>query len=349
VRVRRFDTRAKRLIDSLIRRKRRNKLKKLTLYRGFGSIAVACLLAGCAATRVSTKHVVAPAQKRTALDATKEALLDQFNQQANSVNSLNATVELSPTAGSNYSGVIEQYHRVSGFILAQKPAQIRMIGQAPIIASNIFDMVSDGQTFRIYIPSKKKFLVGPANLQRSAKNPIENLRPQHLLDALLWPPITPAEPVIFEEWNQASERYYVLSILRASSGADAGASAVAGAPTAAWELARKVWFDRADLSIVRLQSYGPAGRLMTDAKYSDWQPSGDVKYPRDIQLQRPHDDYQVEVKILKLTLNEPISADRFKLPQPPGTDLVTVSESGEATTGAQPPPGAAPKKPEPQT
>jgi outer membrane lipoprotein-sorting protein len=295
------------------------------MYRGFGLIAVACLLAGCVS--VSKKSVVPPAQIRTSLDSTKEALLDQYNHQANAVTSLNATVELIPSAGSNYSGVIEQYHQVSGFILAQKPAQIRMIGQAPVIASNVFDMVSDGQTFRIYIPSKKKFLVGPANLERTAKNPIENLRPQHLLDALLWPPITPREPVIFEEWNQALERYYVLSVLRSGSGASVGSPA--------WELARKVWFDRADLAIVRLQSYGPAGRLMTDVKYSDWQPSGDVKYPRDIQLQRPHDDYQVEVKILKLTLNETISADRFNLPQPLGTDLVTVSETGEVTTGAE--------------
>jgi outer membrane lipoprotein-sorting protein len=295
------------------------------MYRGFGLIAVACLLAGCVS--VSKKSVVPPAQIRTSLDSTKEALLDQYNHQANAVTSLNATVELIPSAGSNYSGVIEQYHQVSGFILAQKPAQIRMIGQAPVIASNVFDMVSDGQTFRIYIPSKKKFLVGPANLERSAKNPIENLRPQHLLDALLWPLITPREPVIFEEWNQALERYYVLSVLRSGSGASAGSPA--------WELACKVWFDRSDLAIVRLQSYGPAGRLMTDVKYSDWQPSGDVKYPRDIQLQRPHDDYQVEVKILKLTLNETISADRFNLPQPLGTDLVTVSETGEVTTGAE--------------
>ena len=312
------------------------------MYRGFGLIAVACLLAGCVS--VSKKSVVPPAQIRTSLDSTKEALLDQYNHQANAVTSLNATVELIPSAGSNYSGVIEQYHQVSGFILAQKPAQIRMIGQAPVIASNVFDMVSDGQTFRIYIPSKKKFLVGPANLERSAKNPIENLRPQHLLDALLWPVIGPQEPVIFEEWNQASERYYVLSVLRASSGADAGGST----STPAWELARKVWFDRADLSIVRLQSYGPAGRLVTDAKYSDWQATGDVKYPRDIQLQRPHDDYQVEVKILKLTLNENISADRFKLPQPPGTDLVTVSETGEVTTGAEHKTSAEPKTPEPK-
>jgi len=334
VRPGRFDTPAKRLLDSLTRTNRRKNLKKFTTYCGFGLIAAAGLLGGCVS--LSKKAVVPPAQIRTSLDATKEELLDQYNHQANAVTSLNATVELHPSAGSNYSGVIEQYHEVSGFILAQKPAQIRMIGQAPVIASNIFDMVSDGQTFRIYIPSKKKFLVGPANLERTAKNPIENLRPQHLVEALLWPPIAPQETVIFEEWNQASERYYVLSVLRPSSGTDAGPSA--------WELARKIWFDRADLSIVRLQSYGPAGRLMTDVKYSDWQPSGDLKYPRDIQLQRPHDDYQVEVKILKLTMNETISADRFNLPQPPGTELVNVTETGDTNSGAAQKPGAEPKR-----
>jgi hypothetical protein len=191
-----------------------------------------------ACVSVSKKSVVPPAQIRTSLDSTKEALLDQYNHQANAVTSLNATVELIPSAGSNYSGVIEQYHRVSGFILAQKPAQIRMIGQAPVIASNVFDMVSDGQTFRIYIPSKKKFLVGPANLERSAKNPIENLRPQHLLDALLWPVIGPQEPVIFEEWNQASERYYVLSVLRASSGATPAVRRVPGVGIGAQSMVR---------------------------------------------------------------------------------------------------------------
>ena len=93
------------------------------------------------------------------------------------------------TAGSAYSGVIEQYHEVNGFILAARPADIRVIGQAPVVSKNIFDMVSDGSTFSIYIPSKNKFIVGPANLERRAEKPIENLRPQHLVDALFWPVI----------------------------------------------------------------------------------------------------------------------------------------------------------------
>lgn len=281
--------------------------------------ALASFACGCA---VSHKRVVPQAQIRPALEATKAQLLAQYNEDARAVHSLNAAIDMFPTAGSSYSGVIEDYHDVNGFILAERPARIRMIGQAPVVAKNVFDMVSDGETFRIFIPSKNKFIVGPANLERPAKKPIENLRPQHLIDALFWPEIPATAPALFEEWNEAPERYYILTELRTA----------AEGP----EIARKIWFDRADLSFARLQIYAAGGRLVTDIRYADWQPVGAderIKYPRQIWVSRPHDDYQLELKITKLTVNESISADRFNLPQPPGTELVRV---GEETKESQP-------------
>ena len=119
----------------------------------------------------------------------KRELLDAYNRQADAIRTVNASVLMSPTAGLAYSGVIHQYHQVSGFVLAARPEMIRVIGQAPVVGTNIFDMVSDGQMFRIFIPSKNQFLVGPTQFERTTKNPIENLRPQHLLDALFWTPI----------------------------------------------------------------------------------------------------------------------------------------------------------------
>ena len=77
------------------------------------------------------------------------------------MHSINAAVEMTPVAGSTYSGLIEEYHDVGGFILAAQPEKIRVIGQAPVLAKNIFDMTSDGKVFRIFIPSKNKFLVRP--------------------------------------------------------------------------------------------------------------------------------------------------------------------------------------------
>jgi outer membrane lipoprotein-sorting protein len=272
---------------------------------------VALLAFGCA---VSKKRVVPPAEVRPALEATASQLIAQYNQQARAVRSLNAGVELVPVAGSSYSGVIEEYHDVRGFILAQKPTHIRVIGQAPVVGKNVFDMVSDGETFRIFIPSKNKFIVGPAVFERLSKKPIENLRPQHLLDALFWTEIDLRQQVLFEEFNADAARYYILTVVR-------GVSAL--------EIVRKIWFDRSDLSLARIQLYASGGRLISDIRYAGWQPVADVRYPRQIWLARPRDDYQLEIRLTRLTLNEDIATNRFQLEQPAGTELVRVGE-GEA-------------------
>ncbi|MBI3404763.1 MAG: hypothetical protein HY046_04835 [Acidobacteria bacterium] len=274
---------------------------------------------------MSTKTKVTRAEIPALLDSTAAQLVEQFNKQARAIRSINARVELNPVAGSAYSGVIEDYRDVRGFILAQRPANIRMIGQAPVIAKTIFDMVSDGDTFRISIPTKNKFITGPAQFERAAKKPIENLRPNHLTDAIFWNDL-PAN-VLFEEFEAEAasakipaKRYYILSELRGEG------------PAA--EIARKVWFDRSDLRLARIQIFGPRGRVVTDARYADWQPAdenqgaggADLRYPRQIHVGRPLDDYRLEIRITRLTLNESIAPERFQLAQPPGAELVRVGE-----------------------
>jgi hypothetical protein len=203
-----------------------------------------------------------------------------------------------------------------------------MVGQAPVIGKTIFDMASDAETFRVYIPSKNKFIVGSVALERSSDKPIENLRPHHLLEALLWPEIRKEEIVLFEEFNDETARYYILTVLRGGYRS---------------EIVRKIWFDRTDLQVSRLQSFGPKGILLSDVHVSDWQPvigaqepSGSVRperaFPRQIRIERPHDDYRLDLQITKLTLNEDLPPDRFKLEQPPGSELVRVGED----TGEKP-------------
>jgi outer membrane lipoprotein-sorting protein len=299
---------------------------------------LACVLStGCA---ISKKTVVPPAEIRPAQTATAAQLIVAYDGQASAIRTMNAAVRMDPVAGSKYSGVIQQYHEVGGFILAARPAMIRVIGQAPVVAKDIFDMVSDGSRFSVYIPSKNKFLVGSTSLERPTANAIENLRPQHILDALFWPAFPAGAQVLFEEFDEPSQRYYVLTQLRQG---DSGL-----------EIARKVWFDRADLRVSRVQIYGAAGRLDSDIAYSNWQPEGDAVattnssapagastaaasagapagalFPRDIRITRPQQDYQLSVTITRLTLNSEVPADRFVLPQPPGTELVRVGENGQ--------------------
>jgi hypothetical protein len=285
---------------------------------------VAAICCGCG--HVVTKITVTPAAKPVAKDATREDLIERYNAIARGVQTLNATVELKPIAGSAYSGVIQEYHEVKAFLLVARPADVRVIGQVPVIGKTAFDMASDGTTFRVFIPSKNKFLVGPVAGTRSSDKPIENLRPEHLLEAFLWPEIRSGEEVLLEEFNSESGRYYVLTVLRG------------GYRT---EILRKIWFDRADLQVARLENFGPKGALLADIHLSDWRAvdvsaaantavatPGDAlaNFAHTVEIDRPHDDYRLDLLVSKITLNETIPAARFQLEHPQGSELVHVGE-----------------------
>ncbi len=269
-----------------------------------------------------------------AKDATREELLDAYNAIARNMKTMDATVELKPTAGSKYSGVIDEYHQVKAFLLAERPSEIRVIGQAPVIGKTVFDMASDGDAFRVSIPTKNKFLVGSVANERNSSKPIENLRPQHLLDALLWPPIRKEEAVTMTEFNNEKGRYYVLTVLRGGY---------------QLEVLREIWLDRSNLQVARIQTFGPKGTLLSDASFSDWEPVNHpatgqtsapdspaiTSFPRSIHIQRPHDDYTLDMQVTKIVVNGEIPPDGFKLEQPAGSELVHVGESAEIKPAAE--------------
>ncbi len=280
-------------------------------------LTLAILVApGCAVRR--TTRVAAPELSAPAVEASLDDLLGRVNALSEKIQTLTATVDFQPTAGSVYSGLIKEYHDVKGFILVKKPAQIRVIGQAPVIRTNIFDMVSDGKTFRLNIPPKHKFIVGPTAFTRPAKNALENLRPQHILDALFVPPINGTqEKFSYEEAEESGRRYYVLTVFPPGDGA------------AMYPL-RKVWFDRSDLDVARLQSYGPKGNYIEDVRYYDYRDFQGTRYPTRIEISRPVEDYRLGITIVKATFNQEIAPEKFELKKPDGAELVELSALGQS-------------------
>jgi hypothetical protein len=298
--------------------------------------AIAAVACGCGGSGKTSTKVIPPAARPVMKDATEQELLQRYNDYVRDVSSVNATVELKTTTGSQYNGVIDEYHEVKAFLLATRPAEIRVIGQVPVVGKTIFDMASNGEHFELSIPPRNKFLEGPVALERVSSKPIENLRPQHLYEALLWPEIRKEEAVLIEEANDDAARYYVLTVLRGGYKS---------------EILRRIWFDRTDLSVSRFESYGPKGALLSDVHYSDWQPATEVavsatnsngtatampalQYPRKIRIERVHDEYRLDMNITKLTLNEVLEADRFKLEAPTG---VEVTHLGDASSEGKTP------------
>jgi hypothetical protein len=313
------------LLNSLVRRLHEGFLERPCRFGGRIALAVVGLtLTGCLNPVKKTTRVVPPAgTPAQVLDATLPDLVARLNRQSEKIQTLKATVDLQPTAGSVYSGVIKEYHDVRGFILIKKPAMIRILGQAPVVRTDIFDMVSDGQEFRLSIPPKHKFIVGKTDLKRPAKNALENIRPQHIFDALVIPPIQTEEGKLeFEEYEAEGRRFYVITVLK-----DAGGGG--------FTPLRKIWFDRSDLNVARLQLYGPGGVYMEDVDYSGYKDFAGVPYPTDIRLTRPVEDYAFGITVEKADFNLPIGPEKFELKQPAGAQRVELSDAAapEGTHG----------------
>ena len=311
-------------------------MKRANLWMAAATLAA--ISGGCGGGAISKRTPVPQTERPVAKDASREELLDRYNAFASKVVTINSTVELKTTAGSRYSGLIQEYHEVKAFLLASRPASVRMIGQAPVIGKTIFDMTSDGNQFEVWLPTKNKFLVGEVALERSSEKPLENLRPQHLLDALLWQEIRKEETVLLEEFDDENGRFYVLTELRG------------GRST---EIARRIWFDRADLNVARLDAYGPKGVLLSDVRLSDWQPlsdaplpaNGPAAFPRALHIDRPHDDYRLDLQFSKVVLNSELEAGHFQLSQPAGSELVrvTANDTTKPSAPGSKPQGSAPR------
>lgn len=277
--------------------------------------ALVLIASACAVRR--TTHVPVAQAPPPAKEATLPELEDRIDKQSAAIRTLNAAVDLAPSAGSVYSGVIKEYHDVGGFILIEKPQMIRIIGQAPVVRTNIFDMVSNGQQFELYLPTKRKFIVGSTTFHQPSKNALESLRPQHILDALLVPRIDAArERCFLREDQEGSQRYYVVGVVALQ----------AGTGSAALMLAREFWFDRSTLELVRLQIYGPNGAYVEDVHYSDYRDFNGVRYPARVQISRPVEDYSLSITITKAVFNQPIAPEQFVLKKPEGAELVQLSE-----------------------
>ena len=259
-------------------------------------------------TRIQPSQLPPPAR-----EASLAELVAKLNARSQGIRTLTATVDLEPTAGSIYSGVIKEYRDVRGFILIEEPAMIRMLGQAPVVRTSIFDMVSNGEEFRLSIPPKQKFIVGKTAFRRPAKNSLENLRPQHILEALVVPAFDPShEKYFLEEAEEGGRRFYVVGFVESAEGGEL-------------RLKHKAWFDRANLELVRMQFYEADGLYVEDVHYSDYQDFQGITYPSHIEVARPIEDYRLAITILKAIFNQPIDADKFILTQPPGTQLVDLN------------------------
>jgi outer membrane lipoprotein-sorting protein len=281
-------------------------------------VALALILGLTSTSCLYTKRVILRNGKKvtastapTLLSSSRDALSMRIANLYNAINSFQATVDMTPSVGSVYTSSITEIKDVRAHILFRKPAEIRILGQLPVVRTTAFDMVSNGNDFRVFLVSKNLFIEGSNSAPATSKNKLENLRPEAFLSSLLIHPADPEESTALEDATDEDNALYYLHFIKKSA-------------DGTLMIARNVWFDRLDLSIVRQKVLDNSGEIISDTRYSKWKPYMGVMFPSHVDINRPKDGYGVVLDIIDMQMNTPLTDDKFVLDRPEGAQVRTI-------------------------
>jgi outer membrane lipoprotein-sorting protein len=292
---------------------------------GVGSLffIASVFLTSCAGRARPIARGTLPATQ-TLLTAKKTDLVRSIAEFYNSIQSFSATVNMTPSVGSVYKGKITDYTDVAGYIDFRKPADIRVVGLAPVVRSTVFNMVSDGKQFKVYLPINNKFIEGSNDAPATSQNRLENFRPETFLTSMLVRPIDlEHELTAMVDDTTESFAYYQLGVIRTIPGGDI-------------EVVRRITFDRVNLRIVEQREYDADGSIVSLTRYGNWQVYSGIQFPSHIDINRPLDGFGVELAITKMEMNTPVADSRFVLQRPEGTELQIIGP-GPSKTSLEPP------------
>jgi len=225
-------------------------------------------------------------------------------------------------------GIAEKYRQADGTITLQRPGKVYLIIQVPFIATDIAQMTSDGESFRVAVlqgeEKYRRFVKGTNNAiyeklelngdgSETGKNKkktmsgketvsaLSNLRPQHLTEAFMISPVGAQPGFVYSQSEFFQEEPDIRPRAKKGSRVVRGYYLVEEfSPTSADEmrLMRRFWFDRVGgIRLARLQTYNDRGLLITDIAYWDDKAVGPDgrKLPSRIDITRPHDQYRLSI------------------------------------------------------
>ena len=285
-----------------------------------GLVTLAPALTGCL-THIRAVPKTHPPE--VVMSTTLDQLLSQVDSRFSTIQTINATVEIVASEGGARQGQIKEFPSFSGFIFLRKPEELRVLLRLPILGSQAIDMVSDGKTWKLWVPPKKIAMTGTSEVADPKQHGLESLRPKVIFDSLLVRGLAPDQVVDMTQDSRVipdpkdrkqliEEPDYELTILEPPQGNTA-------------HTLRVIHIGRSALLPYQQDIYDENGHVVTQAFYSNYQMFGDIQFPMKIEIKRPQDQYGLAITITKLTLNQKIEDDQFELKFPEGIPVKTLN------------------------
>ncbi len=328
---------------------------------------LALFLSAC----ISPKDKVERAKLLETKEASQEQLLAEVNRYAR-VNSMRAKMDLKFEDNSYAEiGLAEKYKTADGEVVVQRPASILLKVQVPIIKTDVAQMTSDGEKFRVAILQDggdgkyKNFVIGTnganySSLQKQVEqmgngdtknlkqniNAFSNLRPQHFTEAILVRATDAAnayiQSSIFQEEFDISAKkqsptrwvlrgYYLLDEL----GKDENGN---------MKIMRRFWFDRVgSIRLARQQIFDAKGEIESDIVYGTTGNLGSseefANLPLRIEVTRPKEKYKMSLTYQtpeSVSIGKPYPTKAFVLENTWGLKEIDLDEKLKETRSQVP-------------
>ncbi len=327
------------------------------------------VLSGCISPK--TKNTTPTLLSTT--DATQADLIKEVDRFAK-VDSLRAKMYLKLEDNSfAQDGTKDVYKSADGEVVVQRPASILLKVQVPVIKTDIAQMTSDGEKFRVALLQDggsgkfKRFVKGTnksdySSLQRSLEaengetvknvSAIANMRPQHFTDAMLVRPIDPSlmytQSTIFqiEEDETRDKKSPLRKVNRGYYLLDEYTKDADGHQV----IARRFWFDRvAGIRLARQQIFDSKGEIESDIVYGAEGNLTDTgqfnRLPLQVTVTRPQEKYSMKLTYQipeDVKIGNKYPATAFVLENSWGLEEVDLDKKLQEATAQKPqPPGSA--------
>lgn len=298
-------------------------------------IPVVLFLTGCGSF-VKVKDRNSPTLLITE-NAAQAELIDEVNRFAR-ISSMRAKMDLKFEDNSYAElGIAEKYRTADGEIIVERPAKILLKVQVPLIKTDVVQMTSDGERFRVAVLEDggsgkfRNFVLGTnsadykllqaevnkADLDGNGKeikknvNAFASMRPQHFTEAMLVRPIDTtnyvyAQSAILQEENDltAAKKSPLKRVLRGYYLLDEFHKNEDGSLS----IQRRFWFDRVgSIRLARQQIFDAGGEIESDIVYGregKLTETENYKMPLRVEVTRPKEKYK-----MSLTYQSPESVE----------------------------------------
>lgn len=191
--------------------------------------------------------------------------------------------------------------RCKGVVRFQKPGRIRVIGSK--LASTVFNMLSDGETYWFHLPKEKVVYKGKCNVTRR-KNTNVYIFPDDIAALLEYDRLFEDKHSYMETWPT----FWLVHILEQGL-----------VPYS------RVSVDRIDNTVTELTMFKPDSSVRVQAKFHDYAGINGRSISKAIQIHWPDTNTTLTLNLNNIVINEPLKPEIFRFKKPKRAEIVEIN------------------------